>query len=70
MKNLNLNKYGVQEMNAEEMRKENGGSLLGDYALGKAIDYAIEGWWSLCKSAASTCSRLGSYAETAAVQYN
>lgn len=25
MKNLNLNSYGVQEMNAEEMRENNGG---------------------------------------------
>ena len=27
MKNLNLNNYGVQEMNAEEMRENNGGLL-------------------------------------------
>jgi len=29
MKNLDLNKYGVQEMNAGEMSDTNGGSLLG-----------------------------------------
>lgn len=27
MKNLDLNNYGVQEMNAEEMRKTDGGVL-------------------------------------------
>lgn len=28
MKNLDLNKYGVQEMNAMEMRETDGGGLL------------------------------------------
>ena len=28
MKNLDLNKYGVQEMNAGEMKENNGGILL------------------------------------------
>lgn len=39
MKNLNLNNYGVQEMNAEEMRENNGGMfLLGD-------------WWMIYRAA-------------------
>ena len=35
MKNLDLNNYGVQEMNAEEMRVTEGGQV------GEAIDYTI-----------------------------
>jgi hypothetical protein len=34
MKNLDLNKYGVQEMNAKEMRKTEGGKAsLADFML-------------------------------------
>ena len=36
----NLENYGVQEMNAEEMRKTDGGNLLAD--IGKAISDAVE----------------------------
>ncbi len=32
MKTLNLNDFGVQEMNAEEMRDNNGGSMAGPAA--------------------------------------
>lgn len=37
MKNLDLNKYGVQEMNAAEMRETNGGSLW-SWLEGAAVD--------------------------------
>ena len=40
MKNLNLNDFNVQEMNAEEMRKTDGGNLFTD--IGKAISNAVE----------------------------
>lgn len=39
MKNLNLNDFGVQEMNAEEMMQTEGGNLFTD--IGKAIGDAI-----------------------------
>ncbi|MDD4971355.1 MAG: hypothetical protein PHT07_18145 [Paludibacter sp.] len=37
MKNLNLNKYGVQEMNAGEMNKTDGGILAALAIIGAAI---------------------------------
>jgi len=40
MKNLDLNGFGVQEMNAEEMREINGGNWFKD--IGEAIGNAIE----------------------------
>lgn len=40
MKNLDLNDFGVQEMNAEEMMQTEGGNLFTD--IGKAIGKAVE----------------------------
>ena len=37
IKNLDLNKYGVQEMNAEEMQKTNGGSFLVGLIIGAVV---------------------------------
>ena len=34
MKNLDLNAYGVQEMNTAEMQEENGGSVIVDWLVG------------------------------------
>jgi len=42
MKNLDLNKYGVQEMNAEEMRETEGGNPFFFLALFIAIVYLVE----------------------------
>ncbi|MDD3077944.1 MAG: hypothetical protein PHH37_02415 [Paludibacter sp.] len=43
MKNLNLENYGVQEMNAEEMSVNNGGTLIiADWEM----IYRIFGRWS------------------------
>jgi len=46
MKNLNLNNYGVQEMNAEEAAEIDGGSLLSTlYQIAKnAINNTITFW--------------------------
>ena len=44
MKNLNLNNYGVQEMNAEEMRTTEGGGILGMAIFG-LIGAAIGSIW-------------------------
>ncbi len=49
MKNLDLNKYGVQAMDTNEMKKTDGGSLVMAVALvvvavvATAIDYAQDG---------------------------
>ncbi|MDD3077940.1 MAG: hypothetical protein PHH37_02395 [Paludibacter sp.] len=40
MKNLNLENYGIQEMNAEEMRVNNGG-LIAELAIGIAAGLVI-----------------------------
>ena len=40
MKNLNLNDFGVQEMNAEEMRKTEGGSFLVGLIIGLVVSVA------------------------------
>ncbi|MEI8273371.1 MAG: hypothetical protein WCG08_12180 [Paludibacter sp.] len=44
MKNLNVNNYGVQEMNAEEMRATEGGGILGMAIFG-LIGAAIGSIW-------------------------
>ena len=45
MKNLDLNKYGVQEMNAAEMRETEGGFLwlLEAIAIGVLVDAILSG---------------------------
>ncbi len=45
MKTLNLNDFGVQEMNAEEMRKTEGGKFWPELLIG----YAITEWSNIKK---------------------
>jgi lactobin A/cerein 7B family class IIb bacteriocin len=47
MKNLDLNNYGVQEMNAEEMQSTDGGifallALIGGFVVGLIINHFTE----------------------------
>ncbi|MCX2432652.1 MULTISPECIES: hypothetical protein [unclassified Pedobacter] len=51
MKKLHLENFGVQEMNAREMKNENGGSAIGDffvktilapaYALSSSLEFGV-----------------------------
>ncbi|MFD2288965.1 hypothetical protein GJU39_14965 [Pedobacter petrophilus] len=42
MKNLNLENFGVQEMNAKEMRNENGGNWFYGWVIEGLIDAATD----------------------------
>ncbi|MFW0716118.1 hypothetical protein [Pedobacter sp. N23S346] len=47
MKKLELQNFGVQEMDAKEMTLENGGRFgLGDYLVGHLIDAWVEIWYA------------------------
>ncbi|MFD2288972.1 hypothetical protein GJU39_15000 [Pedobacter petrophilus] len=46
MKKLELVNFGVQEMDAKEMRLENGGKFLADYLVGHIIDAWVEIWYA------------------------
>jgi len=41
MKNLNLNDFGVQEMNEEEMRDNNGGFIIESILIGVAAGLVV-----------------------------
>jgi len=70
MKNLDLNSYGVQEMNAEEMiiAEGGGGFSVGDYLIGKAIDTI--GTLFFGGGRRRTLAGLGDNGMVAAMMYN
>ncbi|MBE5318981.1 hypothetical protein IM793_07430 [Pedobacter sp. MR2016-19] len=46
MKNLKLESFGVQEMDAKGLIKENGGRFsVGDYLIGHLLDGWVEIWY-------------------------
>ena len=67
MKTLDLNKYGVQEMNVEEMRENEGGGW-SDWVTAAQLAYSAVKTW--VNAQAPVLNKLGTDAQIAAMQYN
>lgn len=68
MKTLDVNNYGVQEMNAGEMRENNGGMDIGGWLTVAEYMYKAGKIW--VREQSRVLDQLGSDAQNAAVQYN